>query len=65
MNLRDVFIKMGMISTGLIAEQKGPGEPEKEEREDMRGRGLPETGPGGWKGIPSKTPTRASLVVTG
>ena len=31
-NLRDVFIKMGMISTGLMAEQKGPGEPERREK---------------------------------
>lgn len=29
---------MEVISTGLMAEQKEPAEPEKEEREDMRGR---------------------------
>lgn len=43
-NLRDLFIKMEVISTGLMAEQKEPAEPEKEEREDMRGRWLPEPG---------------------
>ena len=36
MSLSDLLIKMGMISTGLKAEQKGPAEKEKEEREDVR-----------------------------
>ena len=35
-SLSDLLIKMGMISTGLKAEQKGPAEKEKEEREDVR-----------------------------
>ena len=57
-NLRDLFIKMEVISTGLMAKQKEPAEPENEERETWEEDDCQSLAPGEWKGIPSKTSTR-------